>query len=183
MPIQSATIPTSSSLLFLLFSKATQAGIDYEVRSQQRRNSRASLVLGIKVGDLICWMCLLHHFRENSTPFWSEVKLSYPDTLFRLEIFFFLATLRLLLTTFRELHHSICFPKCTWPRAPRLSPWACGCSQTVSMSERKSSISSLPIFIVPSEKVLPWGAMSERTGSISPFPSSYALQKNLTLGS
>lgn len=54
MPIQSATIPTSSSLLFLLFSKATQAGIDYEVRSQQRRNSRASLVLGIKVGDLIC---------------------------------------------------------------------------------------------------------------------------------
>lgn len=56
-------------------------------------------------------------------------------------------------------------------------------SDSVSMSERKSSISSLPIFIVPSEKVLPWGAMSERTGSISPFPSSYALQKNLTLGS
>ena len=140
MPIQSATFPTSSSLLFLLFSKATQAVIDYEVRSQQRRNSRASLVLGIKVGDFICWMCLLHHFHENSTPFWSEVKLSYPDTLFRLEMFLF-ATLRLLLTTFRELHHLICFPKCTWPRAPRLSPWACGFSQTLFLWVREKALS------------------------------------------
>ena len=167
MPIQSATFPTASPLLFLLFSKASQAGIDYEVRSQQRRNSRVPLVFRIKVGDLICWMCFLHHFSESSTPFWSEVKLSYPDTLFRLEIYFF-ETLRLLLTTFMELHRLMCFPKCTWPRgsqAVSLGMWV------FSVREKALSLSSPSSYAPQKESYL--GVQWVRKQALSPpFPSS-----------